>query len=142
MLYVTGVAAPEPRAITDGTQSIGYPAWSPDERLHCRRDQGRQLDARRHHRPARPARSGSLPTKGTDLGAQLVAGRKKIAAATLREGVWSLQWIDATSGEAGEIAAAGPPHVYLRYPDWSPRGTAVVFERGELRGNIWMLPIP
>jgi hypothetical protein len=34
-----------------------------------------------------------------------------------------------------------PPHVYVRYPDWSPRGDAVVFERGELRGNIWTIAI-
>jgi len=31
--------------------------------------------------------------------------------------------------------------VYVRYPEWSPRGNVVVFERGELRGNIWTLAI-
>ena len=34
-----------------------------------------------------------------------------------------------------------PPHVYVRYPEWSPRGNVVVFERGELRGNIWTLAV-
>jgi hypothetical protein len=29
----------------------------------------------------------------------------------------------------------------VRYPDWSARGDVVVFERGELRGNIWTLPL-
>jgi hypothetical protein len=33
-------------------------------------------------------------------------------------------------------------NVYVRYPDWSPRGDLVVFERGEMRGNIWRLTLP
>jgi hypothetical protein len=29
----------------------------------------------------------------------------------------------------------------VRYPDWSPANDALVFERGELRGNIWVMPL-
>ena len=35
----------------------------------------------------------------------------------------------------------GPPHVYVRYPEWSRRNDVVVYERGDLRGNIWTLPL-
>jgi hypothetical protein len=31
--------------------------------------------------------------------------------------------------------------VYVRYPEWSARNDIVVFERGELHGNIWTLPL-
>jgi hypothetical protein len=27
----------------------------------------------------------------------------------------------------------------VRYPDWSPVGNLVLFERAEMRGNIWTL---
>jgi hypothetical protein len=30
----------------------------------------------------------------------------------------------------------------VRYPAWSPAGNLVVYERGELRGNVWMLRLP
>lgn len=65
----------------------------------------------------------------------------KIAAATLRDGAWSLRWIDVASGAHGTITPPAEPSVYLRYPEWSPRGDVVVFERGQLRGNIWTLPL-
>jgi Tol biopolymer transport system component len=64
---------------------------------------------------------------------------KKIAAAAFRGGRWDLRWIDAVSGDMGEIASPVEPRVYVRYPAWSPRGDVVVYERGELRGNIWTL---
>jgi Tol biopolymer transport system component len=27
----------------------------------------------------------------------------------------------------------------VRYPEWSPRGDTVVYERGVVRGNVWMV---
>ena len=44
----------------------------------------------------------------------------------------------------GRLAFAGltlTSQIYMRYPEWSPRGDLVVFERGELRGNIWSLKL-
>jgi hypothetical protein len=66
---------------------------------------------------------------------------RRIAAAVQREGLWSLRWIDAASGRDGIITPPAPPRVYLRYPDWSPRGGVVVFERAEMHGNIWVLTL-
>ena len=64
---------------------------------------------------------------------------KKIAASVFREGRWGLRWIDASSGATGVITAPSGPNTYVRYPEWSPQGDLVVYERGELRGNVWML---
>ena len=47
----------------------------------------------------------------------------------------------ADGGGRGIITPAAPPNVYMRYPEWSPQGGVVVFERGELRGNIWVLTL-
>jgi Tol biopolymer transport system component len=66
---------------------------------------------------------------------------RKVAAAALRGGAWSLQWIDVETGGQGTITPAESPRVYVRYPHWSPHGDVVLFERGEARGNIWMLPL-
>ena len=66
---------------------------------------------------------------------------RRIAAAALREGIWDLRWIDAASGAQHVIARAAGPGVYLRYPEWSPRGDVIVYERGEVRGDIWTLTL-
>jgi hypothetical protein len=49
--------------------------------------------------------------------------------------------VDVTSGRIHHVSPPEPPHVYVRYPEWSPRGDVIVFERGELRGNIWTLTL-
>ena len=58
-----------------------------------------------------------------------------------REGVWSLRAIDVATRRQSEIYSPGSPCVYVRYPDWSRSGDVVVFERGDMRANIWSLAI-
>ena len=67
--------------------------------------------------------------------------QRKIAAAAFRNGQWDLRWIDAGSGATGIISPSAAPHIYVRYPAWSPKNDLVVYERGELRGNVWMLQV-
>jgi len=67
---------------------------------------------------------------------------KKISAAVFRRGQWDLRWIDAASGDTGVITPPSASNIYVRYPEWSPRGDVVVFERGELHGNVWTLRLP
>ena len=66
---------------------------------------------------------------------------RKIAAAAQRDGVWSLRWIDADTGQESLFAPPSPPRVYVRYPEWSAQGDRLLFERGEIRGNIWTIAI-
>jgi hypothetical protein len=61
--------------------------------------------------------------------------------ASLRAGTWSLRWVDITTGAGEIITPSLPPNMYMRYPEWSPRGDIIVFERGELSGNIWTLRV-
>jgi Tol biopolymer transport system component len=63
---------------------------------------------------------------------------RRLAAAVLRDGRWSLRALDLRGGEQ-LMTPPGPPRVFVRYPDWSSRGDLVVFERSEMTGNIWML---
>jgi TolB protein len=142
VLYVTGVDSLDPRAITDGTHSIGYPSWSPDER----RIAVEIKDGSSTHAGIVDVETGTLRQLTHERGQTWVRSwspdGRKIAAATLRGGVWGLQWIDVVSGDIGEITPPAPPHVYVRYPEWSPKNNVILFERGELRGNVWTLTIP
>jgi DNA-binding beta-propeller fold protein YncE len=140
LLYVADADA-SPRALTDQTTSAGYPAWSPDERsIAVEIKEGSSTNA-----AVVDVGSGAMTRLTTERGQTWVSSwspdGKKVAVAALRQGLWSLQWIDARTGAVGTMMPPSPPRVFVRYPDWSPRGDRVVFERGELRGNIWMLPL-
>ena len=66
---------------------------------------------------------------------------KTLAVAAQRDGKWSLRWIDAATGAEGAFTDPYPPGVYVRYPDWSPTGDRLLFERGDARGNIWTITL-
>jgi Tol biopolymer transport system component len=66
---------------------------------------------------------------------------RRLAVAALRDGHWSLRAIDVATGRQQLIHETRSPRVFVRYPDWSPRGDTIGFERGEMRANIWTLAI-
>jgi Tol biopolymer transport system component len=140
-LYVGSLSPFSPRPLTDGSQSIGYPAWSPD---------GRRIaveikDGNAMHAGVIDVATGSLRQLTSRPGQHWVRSwspdGRRIAMASLREGTWRLEWLDPDTGAATAIVPPQPPRVYMRYPDWSPRGDVIVFERGELIGNIWTLAL-
>ena len=139
--YVSDLDRFEPRALFERGPSAGYPAWSPDESsVAVQIKEGSSTQA-----GVIDVRTGALTQLTTTKGQTWVRSwspdARKVAAATLRDGSWSLQWIDVASRQTGTITLAESPRVYVRYPHWSPRGDVVVFERGEVRGNIWMLAV-
>jgi Tol biopolymer transport system component len=141
VLFVTARDAVRPRPLTDGSVSIGYPAWSPDERsIAVEIKDGSATNAAIVN-----AETGTLRRLTNDRGQTWVRSwspdGRKIAAAVLRDGQWSLQALDADGGRERAITQPWPPRVYVRYPDWSPRGDVVVFERGEMVGNIWTIKV-
>jgi Tol biopolymer transport system component len=141
-IFISSTTALEPRALSDASQWAGYPAWSPDERhLAVELKEGSST-----HAAVLDVASGAIRQLTNERGQTWVRSwspdGKRIAAAVFRQGRWSLRWIDATTGEMDTIGAESSPNVYVRYPDWSPRGDMVVYERGELRGNVWMLRLP
>jgi Tol biopolymer transport system component/DNA-binding winged helix-turn-helix (wHTH) protein len=140
-LHVATLAPFAVRALTDGSESIGYPAWSPDERsLAVEIKDGSSTQA-----GIVDVSTGAVRRLTNARGQSWVRSwspdSRKVAMAALRDGLWSLRWIDVNSGHEEIITPALPPHVYVRYPEWSPRGDVVLFERGELRGNIWTLQV-
>jgi Tol biopolymer transport system component len=140
-LYVATLSPFATRALTDGSASVGYPAWSPDERYLAVEIK----DASSTHAAVVDVATGALRRLTNERGQSWVRSwspdSRKVAMAALRDGTWSLRWIDIHSGQQEIITPAWPPHVYVRYPEWSPRGDVILFERGELRGNIWTLQL-
>jgi Tol biopolymer transport system component len=139
VLYASTLEGRPPRRLTDGSMSVGYPAWSPDERrLAVEIMDGSSTQAAVIEmetgvlRPLTDARGQSWVRSWSPDG-------RKVAAAVMRDGLWSLHALDANGGPARVMTPPGPPRVFVRYPDWSARGDLVVFERAEMVGNVWLL---
>jgi Tol biopolymer transport system component/DNA-binding winged helix-turn-helix (wHTH) protein len=141
VLFVSGLEPFAPRALSDPSISLGYPVWSPDERSIAVEIK----DGSSTHAGIVDVQTGAQRQLTSERGQTWVRSwspdGKKIAAAVLREGAWSLRWIDVASGREGTITPPDRPRFYYRYPDWSRRGGLVVFERAEMIGNIWQLKI-
>jgi Tol biopolymer transport system component len=138
VLYATGLEPLSPRQLTDGSASVGYPSWSPDDR-HVAVE----------IKEASSTQAGIIDVETGVLRRLTNAGGQtwvrswspdgqRLAAAVLRDGQWSLRALDL-NGRDVVMTPPGPPRVFVRYPDWSSRGDLVVFERSEMTGNIWLL---
>jgi Tol biopolymer transport system component/DNA-binding winged helix-turn-helix (wHTH) protein len=141
MLFLTDLRSLAPQPLTDGREWIGYPAWSPDERrLAVEIKEGSSTQAAVLDLGTRELRRLTGERGNTWVRSWSPDGRR-IAVAAFRDGAWNLRWIDVESGRQGTITPPEPARGYVRYPEWSPRGDVVVFERAEMRGNIWLLPV-
>ncbi len=146
-IYVSGTDRLVPSAVGPASASAGYPAWSPDERYLA-------VEVKESGAPG----SGSVQAGVIEVASGAlrvltgVRGQtwvrswspdgRYLAVAALRDGLWSLRAIDAASGQEREMLSPVSPRVFVRYPDWSPRGDSVVFERGEMHANIWTVALP
>jgi Tol biopolymer transport system component len=141
-IYVSPIADVDPRPVSTAAEWVGYPAWSRDER-HLAVE---VKDGSSTHAGVIELSTGQLRRLTNERGQTWVRSWSpdgtRIAAAAFRDGQWDLRWIDAATGATGIITPPAAPHVYVRYPAWSPAGNLVVYERGELRGNVWMLRLP
>lgn len=139
-MFVTPIDRYAPRAVSSSEVSVGYPAWSRDEKSLAVEIKGDST-----HVGVIDLETGSFRQLTRDRGQTWVRSwspdGRRLAVAALRDGLWSLLSIDVSSGRQATILSANPPRVYVRYPEWSPLGNAIVFEHGEMRGNIWTLEV-
>jgi Tol biopolymer transport system component len=141
VLYVTSRDAIVARLLTNTSLSVGYPAWSPDERyIAVEIKEGSST-----HAGVVDVETGMLRqltnTRGQTWIRSWSPDGRKVAAAVLRDGQWSLTALDVASGRERAITQPAPPRVYVRYPDWSSHGDLIVFERAEMIGNIWTIKV-
>ncbi len=140
-LFVSDTGSLARKALSSPAISAGYPAWSPDEkRLAVEIKDGSST-----HAGVVEISSGVMTQLTHSRGQTWVRSWSpdgaRIAAAVQRDGIWSLRAIDARTGGEQPFAPPNPPRVYVRYPEWSRQGDRLLFERGEIRGNIWTMAL-
>ena len=151
-MYLTGTDRYAARVVSTDDVSAGYPVWSPDDRYLAvevkdlvGRDESTLVPDGSVHAGVLDVASGRLRMLTDERGQTWVRSWSpdggRVAAAVLRDGLWSLRAIDAATRRQWQIYSPGSPRVYVRYPDWSRAGGVVVFERGEMRANIWSMPL-
>lgn len=126
------------RQLTFDDQFMGFPCWSPDSKLIAFEWQKAGNDYLM-----------VIPTIGGQP-AQLTFGPgkswpfswspdgDKIAFAGQRDGIWNIYWISRSTKSQKQLTYNSKLNAFLRYPEWSPLGTKIVYEYAETTGNIWV----
>lgn len=130
------------RPLTDDDEGVGYPVWSPD-------GSGLAVEIMRdgHTRvgwlpPGGGAVREIVSTPGQSWPYSFSPDSRRIAFAGQRGGVWNVYWAPVEGGEERPLTAYESPALYVRYPDWSPRGDRIAFEYAESTSTVWLRELP
>ena len=141
-IYLRPLHGGQARRLTSGDVSESYPVWSPDGRWigsEVRDEHGSAI-------AVRSSRGGELRrltgAGGQDWLHSWAPDSDRIVFAGQRRGLWNVWWVSASTGREAQVTKETRPNTFVRYPTWSPQGDRVVYERGELRGNIWIADVP
>ena len=135
-----GSETPRPLSAPDRAES--YPIWSRDGRWIA----SQVRDERGSHVMVRAAEGGVsrvlTPEPGEAWVHDWVGDNDRIVFAGQRAGVWNVWWVSRETGKETQVTRYTGVNTFVRYPSSSPRGDRVVFELGEVRGNVWLTAVP
>jgi Tol biopolymer transport system component/DNA-binding winged helix-turn-helix (wHTH) protein len=138
-LYVRTIDDGREVRVTSGDPPASFPAWSPDGRwIAC------ELQSENGAITAVVPASGGTPQPLTkERGHSWVHSwspdSTRVLFAGQRNGVWNVYWIPRDGGAERRITNHTSVRTFVRYPSWSPRGDQIVYEFGDVRGNVWLL---
>ncbi|WP_321478342.1 winged helix-turn-helix domain-containing protein [uncultured Paludibaculum sp.] len=141
-IWVDDVPGGHARSITPDNVSIGFPLWAPDGRWVV----GEIRTGTDTNLALLPLEGGApvvlTEGRGHAWPGSWAADGDRIAYAGLRGGVWNLFWVSRSTRKTQQLTHNESLAVYLRYPAWSPVSDRIVFERGEVRSNVFLLEEP
>jgi Tol biopolymer transport system component/DNA-binding winged helix-turn-helix (wHTH) protein len=137
-VWVASLEGGGPRQVTFDPESMGFPSWSPDGKTLA-------IEAKRGDTDSiyllEPGKTPVQLTRdsGHNWPYSWSPDGNKIAFASNRGGSWNLWWVSRRDGSEKQLTHYERLTHYVRYPAWSPTGNAMVYEYGEITGNIWTL---
>jgi Tol biopolymer transport system component/DNA-binding winged helix-turn-helix (wHTH) protein len=136
-VFTGGFAGGGFRALTDDRAGAGWPTWSPDGASLA-------VELMRHGTTqvgVMPAGSGPVreltSAPGQSWPHSFSPDGRSVVFAGQREGLWNVYRVGVDGGPEERITAYASPAVYVRYPDWSPRGDLVAYEYAETTSAVW-----
>ncbi|HEV7498748.1 MAG TPA: hypothetical protein VGQ33_02040, partial [Vicinamibacteria bacterium] len=141
-LFVRRLGGSDAVPLSAPDQSETYPIWSRDGRWIA----SQLRDERGSHVMLRAAEGGTgrllTPEAGEAWVHDWTGDNDRIVFAGQRGGVWNVWSVSRATGREIQVTRYGGVHTFVRYPSSSPRGDRMVFELGEVRGNIWLSALP
>jgi len=136
-VWIMNLAKRTTRQVTFDRELIGFPAYSRDGRwLSLEVTRGDD-----NHVAVVPSAGGTPEQLTTDHGlswpASFSPDGTRVAFCGLRSGGWALYTVNRETKEIGRVTLDLPFNDYVRYPEWSPRGDLIVYERGETAGSLY-----
>jgi Tol biopolymer transport system component len=141
-VWVVDLAGGAARQVTADAEGIGWPVWSPDgTRLVVEMMRGG--DTRIGWLPASGGAVREIVSMpGQSWPQSFSPDGRRVAFAGQRHGVWNVYWVPADGGAEQKVTAYETPALYVRYPQWSPRGDRVVYEYAESTSTVWTSDLP
>ena len=66
----------------------------------------------------------------------------RIAFAGQRAGVWNVYTVSRRTSVVTQLTFFESAAGYVRYPEWHPSGSRIVFERALETANVWTVSLP
>lgn len=137
-VWVVSLGSGSPRQLTFDSESMGFPAWSPDGKTLAIEAKRGETDYIYLINPGNPPRQLTRDREHNWPNSWSPDG-DKIAFASNRGGSWNIWWVSRRDGSEKQLTHYDRLTHYVRYPAWSPTGNSIVYEYGEISGNIWTL---